>query len=71
MGASQVSPARRRAIHALCALPLGYFLAWNVKAQGRASLTINLDQWKAIEVTHGKDSVVLTPKDIFEALKED
>ena len=68
-----MSPARRKAIHALCALPFGYFLAWNTRvgAQGRALLTIDLDQWKAIEVRHGRDSIMLTTRDIFEALKED
>ena len=63
---------RRRAILALCSLPLGYFLAWSTRAraQGFETLTINLNQWRAIEVTHGKETVRLTTRDIFEALKE-
>ena len=64
--------SRRSAIVALLSLPLSFMLAVQARAQGhRAWLTIDLEQWRGIEVTLGKETVVLTAQDIFEALKED
>ena len=58
--------SRRSAMIAVLSLPLGSIST--VKAQG-AALTIDLDQWKRIEVYRGKEAVVLDVDDIFQALQ--
>lgn len=57
---------RRQALLALLAMFLsGRTVA---KAQTPGVLTINLNQWAAIEVTHGGTTKRLSAREIFEAL---
>jgi len=67
---------RRNAIIAILAAPLGKFTAFAqtqapaplASTASRARLTINLDQWAGIVVTHGKRSTTITSAEIFDAL---
>ena len=59
---------RRAAVLAVLAAPLGYYKAFAAQA---GWLTIDLDQWKGIQVFRGKDAVEVTSADIFNALQED
>lgn len=73
---------RREAIIAVLATPLGKFTAFASQGPAnptrdqasatpvvsKALLTINLDQWGGIKVTHGKRSTMITSADIFDAL---
>jgi hypothetical protein len=59
--------ARRAALLALFSLPLGNRTA--LKASG-GTLSIDLNQWDTIVVSHKGKSVTLTAADIFAALQE-
>lgn len=59
---------RRAAILALLSIPLA---SWTpLSAQRPAWLTISLDQWAGITVTHRNHTVHLRAEDIFAALQE-
>ncbi len=58
--------SRRAAILALLAMPLGYFKAF---AAEKGRLTINLDQWQGIDITHQGRTLHVTAAEIFAALK--
>lgn len=66
---------RRGAIVAVLSAPLGYYRALTtVHAQstlptGPATLSINLDQWAGLAVTHHGKTVFVPVADIFDALK--
>jgi hypothetical protein len=62
---------RRAAIIALFSVPMAQFsLANTVTTKpGKAHLTIDLDSWSGVTVKHGDDAIVLTAKEIFDALR--
>lgn len=59
--------SRRAAILAVLCIPLG---SWRALAANAGWLTINLDQWAGMTVTHKGQKVQLRAEDIFAALKE-
>ena len=56
---------RRAAVLALLSMPLGYFRAF---AQSAGWLTVDLGQWAGIKVKLASKEVVVTNREIFEAL---
>ncbi len=63
---------KRRAILALLAMPLGYYKAFAAQKPkaGPAVLTVDLDEWRGIEIHHGKESAFVSSAEIFAALEE-
>lgn len=58
--------ARRAAIIAIFSLPLGYYRA--LKAQGGV-LTVDLNQWNTVTVKFKDNTLTLSTREIFEALR--
>ena len=56
---------RRAALLALLSLPLGDYRALSAQS---GVLTIDLNKWRGLRVTHGKESIDISGQDIFEAL---
>ncbi len=63
---------RRTAIAALMTFPLGYYRAFAQAAlpTGRATLTVDLAQWRGITVKLGKRETFISSEEIFAALEE-
>lgn len=60
--------SRRTALLALLAIPLGSWRAFAVEA---GWLTIPLDQWKGLTITHKGKKIHLRAEDVFAALSEE
>lgn len=64
---------RRASLLALFAMPMGFFVAYRKTAAaelGTGTLRIPLDQWGGLVVEHGGKTITLSPREIFDALKE-
>ena len=57
---------RRAALLAVLAIPLGKF---NALANIGGWLTIDLSQWTGLTIKHGKDTMQLTGREVFNILK--
>lgn len=65
--------SRRGAIVALLSMPLGYYRAFaqSTLPTGLATLTVDLNKWKGIQVTFGGKTTFVASAEMFAALIEE